>query len=88
MVPATITPDSNHAAVTLLKGFNITEDSSAAAHVRLRKLNVTGQILATVKLAADGSAMIIFDEPMSSEGGVYVQEVSGSVEGVLYDGSA
>jgi hypothetical protein len=88
MVPTTITPNSNHSGVTLLKGFNITEDASAAAHVRFRKAAVGGQIIATVKLAADGTAMIIFDEAISSEGGVYVQEVAGSVEGVLFDASA
>lgn len=85
MVPVNITPDSNHSSVTRLAGFSFYEDTGAAALIILRKAAVGGQIIATVPLAANGGATIQFDEPISAEGGVYVQESTGSITGVLYN---
>lgn len=79
-----ITPGSNHSDVTRFSGFSIYEDASTAALIIFRKASVSGQILAMVPLAADEGATIQFDIPLSAEGGVYVQESSGSITGVLY----
>ena len=86
-VPVNITPDSNHSSVTRLAGFSIYEDTgSATALIIFRKASVSGQILAVVPLIASGGATIQFDDAISAEGGVYVQESSGSITGVLYAG--
>lgn len=82
-----ITPGSNHASVEQLGGFSIEEDSSAAAQVVLRKGSVSGTIFWHLNLTADQSASIMFPRPIATEGGVYVQEVSGSIAGVLFDAS-
>ncbi len=84
MKASAITPNSNHTGATRFMGFTIAEDASAAAHVRFRDGSVSGTILATIHLAADQSAMITFPEVMTASGGVYVQEVAGSIEGSLY----
>ena len=84
MIPTTVTPDSNHSGVDRLLGFCINEDSGAVAQFRLRKASASGQIIVDLYLTANGNAMIFFPKAVSSEGGVYVQEVSGSVSGVLY----
>ena len=85
MVPQTITGGgANHSSVTRLGGFSFYEDAGNAALIILRKATVSGQIVATVSLAANESATIQFDTPISCEGGVYVQESSGSITGVLY----
>lgn len=85
MVPVDITPDSNHSGVERLGGFSIYEDSGGSALIIFRKASVSGQILAVVPLAANAGATIQFDVPLTSEGGVYVQESSGSITGVLYE---
>jgi len=88
MVPVNITGGgANHAAVTRLGGFSFYEDAGSTALIILRKAVVGGQIIATVPLAANAGATIQFDVPISAEGGVYVQESSGSITGVLYDAS-
>lgn len=87
MNPINITPNSNHADVERLGGFSFYEDASAAALIILRKGSVSGQIIATIPLAADQGATIQFDNPIACEGGVYVQESSGSITGVLYSAS-
>ena len=81
-----ITPDSNHSAVEKLKGFSIQEDAGAAASVILKKAASGGDAIWYLNLAADETASIVFgeDEYLSAEGGVYVDEVSGSVTGVLF----
>lgn len=82
-----ITPDSNHSGVPRLAGFSIREDSSAAAHIRLRRNGVVGgDIIWELALAADESASIIFpkNESIHCGAGCYVEEVSGSVTGVLF----
>lgn len=83
MYATTITPDSNHATVERLWGFSFREDAAAAAVVNIRRASDTGQILFTVPLAASAGATLVLPEPMSVEGGVYVEEVSGSITGVL-----
>ena len=85
MIPQTITVDSNHATVTRLCGFSISEDSSASASIEIRKGAVDGQVLFYLQLGADEAATLVFTPQfISCEGGVYIKEVSGSVAGVLY----
>lgn len=84
MQPTNITPGSNHSGVTRLGGFSMYEDSTATAVIALRKGSVSGQVIAYIPLTAGQGATLQFDVPISSEGGVYVQEVSGSITGVLY----
>ena len=81
-----ITGAANHTAVQRLAGYSIAEDASAAAHIRLRVGSVSGTILADLWFAADESANMIFPKGIvfSTGAGVFVQEVSGSVEGTLY----
>lgn len=78
-----ITPNSLH-AVERVSGFSIAEDAGAAAHVRFRKGSVSGSVVWNVKLASGQSATLdLGGESRSFEGGVYVEEVSGSIEGAL-----
>ena len=81
-----ITVDTNHTAVQRLAGFSIHEDSSAAAEVKLRIGAVGGAIICHLALAADESASIVFPKAVfiSAAGGTYVEEVAGSVEGMLF----
>ncbi len=87
--PVTITGDANHATVERLAGFSLKEDASAAAFIRLRVATVSGQIVWEQSFGAGESRSIVFDKNdfVSTPGGVYVQEASGSVEGVLFDRS-
>lgn len=87
MQAQTITVDSNHSGVEEFAGFSVAEDSSAVAYVRFRKAAVGGQILAHLHLGADQSGTIVFGRILTAEGGVYVEEVTGSVAGVLYSGT-
>lgn len=80
----TITPDSNHAGVTRLRGFSFYEDASGTALIIIRKATVSGQILFTIPLTADAGATLVLDDFISAEGGVYVEENSGSITGVLF----
>lgn len=85
LVAHTITPDSNHTAVENFAGFNLREDNSAAATINFREVDGSGQVLLTVNLAADESVAFVSPENIQVEGGVYVEEVAGSVTGVLYE---
>ena len=80
----TITPDSNHTAVDRFAGFSIREDASSTAVIEFRKFEVTGQVIFIVALASGESVSIVLSDIITSEGGVYVKEVSGSIEGVVY----
>lgn len=89
MTTVTITPDSNHATIENLQGFSIYEDTGAAtALVRLRKESASGTIMfhltfaANESIQADGLGQD--QNGIAFEGGVYVEEVSGSVTGVLH----
>ena len=87
MKTQTVTPDSTHTAVERCFGFSLTEDSSAAASVNLRALSASGQIVVgPINLAADESAVIVLPKAVFWEfpGGCHVEEVSGSVAGILY----
>ena len=85
MRPVTITDNSNHSGVEVLRGVAIYEDAGAAAMVWLRKASASGQKLIPVPLAAGEAVFLGLDgTPIPSEGGVYVEVVSGSIDGVLY----
>lgn len=56
-----------------------------AALVELRKASVSGQRLAVIAMAIDGSANMYYGKPgLAMEGGTYVKVVSGTIEGLLY----
>ncbi len=82
----TVTPDANHAGVERFCGFSFRDDSTAACVVQFRAGSVGGQILWHLALAADESASIKWsgDDILEAPGGVYVNEVSGSIEGVIF----
>lgn len=86
--PQTITGGANHSGVTRFAGFSIREAAGtpAAATVNFRSATVGGQILATVELAANESAMVFFPGPIVASGGVYVEQAAGTISGVLYNG--
>ncbi len=85
MATTAITPDSNHASADRVTGFSIAEDASAAAKVKLRAGAVDGPVKFFINFAADESVNAVFEEaPVAFEGGCYVEEVSGSVEGSLH----
>ncbi len=82
----TITPDAAHVGVERFCGFSVRDDNSAAVVIQFRATNGSGQILAHVALGADQSAnwRLPADDYIEAPGGVFVNEVSGSFEGVLY----
>ena len=83
MAITTITGDSNHSGVERLKAFSLAETASSTAAVRLRKASVSGTIVMRVNLAADESVYYEFEEGKAFEGGVYVEVISGTIEGTL-----
>lgn len=85
--PTDITGDSNHTAVTRFAGFSVRESagSPAAAAVNFRRLNGSGQILWILELAANESAGIIFPGYMDAADGVYVEVVSGTISGEIFN---
>ena len=80
-----ITPNSLHATVTRLSGFSIRESAgiAGAAAVNFRRGSSSGQLLAVVELAANGSSTQTFPFDFDAPEGVYVEVVSGTVSGVL-----
>jgi len=84
MQPQVVTIAANHSAVERLKGWSFYEDAASTAYIRLRRAAVGGDILAHIKFASGESVQFEYDEDLISDGGVYVEEVSGSVTGVLY----
>lgn len=88
MRPITITPDSNHTAAERFRGFSVRESAGtpAAAAVNFRKLSVGGQLLLVLELNGDESSTLVLgkDMMMPAEGGVYVEVVSGTVSGVIF----
>lgn len=76
-----IVPNSLH-SLNGCWGFSIREDAAANAAVTFRQEGASGQVIAVVGLSANESAMIIFPRPV--QGNIYVEEESGSIEGVLY----
>ena len=82
-----ITPNSNHTGVRNLSGFSLRETAGAAAVVRLRIATVGGTILETLALTADASLGVVYGRGNSkrSSDGVYVEVVSGTIEGSLFN---
>jgi hypothetical protein len=82
-----VTADSNHATVTKFGGFSVRESAGtpAAAAVNFRHGVVGGQIFAVLELAANESASISLGGAFQAPDGVYVQVVSGTVSGVLWN---
>lgn len=85
--PVTISADSNHSTVGKFAGWSVRESagSPAAATVRFRDTDASGQILAVLELPADGSDTTVLYPAVWPDGGVYVEVVTGTVEGVIYD---
>lgn len=86
-VPLTISGASQllYTGQGCVEGWSLRETAAAAASVRLRDGTVSGQILATIALAASASVSVGQLESRFGTG-VYVQIVSGAVEGVVYLG--
>lgn len=86
MIPVNITADTNHSEVERLQGFSVHESAGtpAAAEVVLRKASVSGAILFYIDLNANESASLVFPRGISTEGGTYVEVVSGTITGVLF----
>lgn len=80
----TITPDANHAGIDRIGGFSIEEDAGSTASIVIRKGSVSGQPVFFINLAANETATLVLDKTMPCEGGAYVEEVSGSITGVLF----
>lgn len=82
----TITADTNHATVRNWNGFSIREAAGtpAQATVRFRDGAVGGDILGVLELAGDESASMTLTDDLKAPSGIYVEVVSGTIEGVLY----
>lgn len=67
-------------------GWSVRETAGAAAVVRLRNGGlVTSPIIAVISLAANGGETVSLAESgLRSDFGLYVQIVSGAVEGVIF----
>jgi hypothetical protein len=90
LTPIEVTANANHATVTYLGGFNFAEVAAvgAPAHLRLRHGSVAGAILAHISLTGDGMVIKVFEETfIDTPSGVYVEVVSGTIAGVLYNAS-
>ncbi len=87
MKTQTVTVDTNHATVQRLFGFLFADDTGAVASVNLRAGSVSGQIVVgPIEIASGGHKMEVLSKAVFWEfpGGCFVEEVSGSVEGVLW----
>lgn len=79
----TITVNTLHADVERLVGWSIRETAATALSLRLRENDAAGRILASIRLGANGSETVSLVHPLTCSG-VYVEVVSGSMEGALY----
>ncbi len=82
-----ITGSANHATAVAFKGFSIRENAGtpAVATVEFRRGPlVGGDLLVTHELSADGSGTIVFGAYHDTPDGVYVNILTGSIEGTLY----
>jgi hypothetical protein len=69
----------------LLTGINFAETAGAAAKVRIRNGQDAGQpILMTIALAANASVLQQFASPIESAKGLFLEVVSGNVEGAVF----
>jgi hypothetical protein len=88
LAAATPTPITDTAIVTAAKyiGITVCETSgSATAKVRVRNNNVSGVILDTITLAANESVSYTYPRGRAAASGtVYLQVVSGAVEGSVF----
>lgn len=68
------------------RGLSISETATTAgaAYVTVREANSTGNIIASVKLAASGSVTFSHNEAVASNGQLYVKYESGTISGALY----
>jgi hypothetical protein len=68
-----------------LAGYTIRETAGAAAAVRIydHESAASGVILAAVSLAADGSVDVMYPSSLRALRGVFVDVVSGAVEGSI-----
>lgn len=85
----TFTADLNLTSAPLVRsimGFHIAETAGAAAEVRLRDGGASGDIFVQVNLAADESRHVPFSRPVIFPAGVFVDVVSGSVQGGIVPG--
>ena len=81
----TATPGTVQTVITELYGYSIREDSGAAAVIEFRHGTVTGQIIAFLGLVANESFQFSFeDNAIDLPDGLYIKEVSGSVEAILW----
>jgi len=81
-----LTGDSNHDTLTRFGGFSVRESDGtpAVAAANFRHGGVGGQILAVLELAANESASFALPGMQSTPDGVYVEVVSGTISGVIY----
>lgn len=69
-------------AVCHYAGFSLRETGAAPAVVRIRAGSSTGRFLELINLPADGAAGDWYGpNPIDAPGGIYVEIVSGAVEG-------
>lgn len=87
MTPVTVSANTNHTAVTRLAGFSFRETAGGAAVLRVRKGAVDGDLVFTLSFEANESLLLILgdNQLVGTEDGAYVQVVSGTVEGVLFE---
>lgn len=68
----------------IARGWSLRETGGAAAVVRLRDGDGSGVILATIALAANASSQEWRPEGMTTGNGIFMELVSGAVEGSVY----
>jgi len=68
------------------KGFTVAETAGATAKIRFRRQNVNGPIVAVKTLTANESATTGLPDGINVNG-IYVEIVSGAIEGSLFVGS-
>lgn len=76
----------HHSGVSVLRGWTIRETSGAAvARVKMHAGNSTsGAVVGEVSLAANGAETIWLDDGIACAGGIYVDVITGAVEGSLF----
>jgi hypothetical protein len=72
---------------TIYHGFSVRETAGATAVLRVHAgTSNTGEVLDTVSLAANESAREYYEEGLTVRSGIYVDIVSGAVEGSIRHG--
>lgn len=77
-----------YSAVSAIGGWNITEAAGSTAKIRLRDgITATSRLIATISLAANAQSNHSYAAPPSLlNNGIYIEVVSGSVEGSVQFG--